>query len=133
MKPEDYDFDGAEASTILPFTPAMEKTYIDEVVLASRMSNISLHGINAVLMLNKYESLTFTAVQLGMSQPGLTRLIQRTERAAGCAIFDRSTRPLTLTDKGKRVVESFTMVAGIHTDLLQNTLSLREYADRLKR
>ena len=45
------------------------------------------------------------AEQLNLSQPALSRAIQQLERQIGCALFDRTRRPLSLTQAGERFLQ----------------------------
>ena len=57
-------------------------------------------------------SISKAAQTLGISQPSLSQFVQRIEKDLGAEVFDRSSRPLTLTESsriffaaGKRVAE----------------------------
>ena len=53
------------------------------------------------LAVAEYESFTRAAKQLGLSQPALSRSIQRLEESLGQPVFERQTRKLALTDAGE--------------------------------
>ena len=46
-------------------------------------------------------SITRAAEQFDISQTAVTQQIQLLEQTLGCALFDRSTRPITLTPAGR--------------------------------
>jgi len=61
-----------------------------------------------VLGVARLGSFTKTAIELGFSQPGLSRQIQRVEKCYGFKIFDRRSKGANLTPKGQLVTEAFT-------------------------
>jgi DNA-binding transcriptional LysR family regulator len=62
--------------------------------------NISTHQMHAVLTLQAEGTFTAAAKKLGLSQPGLTRMIQRTEKAIGKQLFERTGSGAELTEDG---------------------------------
>ncbi len=62
----------------------------------------------AVLGVAILGSFTNTAIELGVSQPGLSRQVQRVEKVYGFEIFVRRAKGANLTPKGQLVIEAFT-------------------------
>lgn len=61
--------------------------------------------ISALLSLSRTLNFKSTAIELDLSQPTLTRLIQKAERDADLVIFKRSAARIELTNAGRKVVE----------------------------
>lgn len=70
-------------------------------------------------------SFTEAGKALGLSQSAVSQAIDRLERQLGLALFDRSSRPMTLTPEGREL-------AGIARKLLLDAEFLAEAAARLK-
>ena len=62
----------------------------------------------AVLGVAILGSFTNTAIELGVSQPGLSRQVQRVEKVYGFEILVRRAKGANLTPKGQLVIEAFT-------------------------
>src|SRR5438045_9586476 len=58
----------------------------------------------ALVTLAQYGSFTTAASVLDMSQPALTRILQRVEQVLGIQLFARNTRRLEITPAGRNVV-----------------------------
>jgi DNA-binding transcriptional LysR family regulator len=81
--------------------------------------DVSARELRAVLTVARYNSFIAAALTLNMSQPALTRIIQRVERTLGVTLFKRSTRRVEVTDEGRefaavaeRVLNDLRIVAG---------------------
>ena len=61
-------------------------------------------------------SISKAAQALGISQPSLSQFVQRIEKDLGAEVFDRSTRPLALTESGRIFFEAEKRVAEIRED-----------------
>lgn len=61
-------------------------------------------------------SISKAAQALGISQPSLSQFVQRIEKDLGAEVFDRSSRPLTLTESGRIFFEAEKRVAEIRED-----------------
>lgn len=61
-------------------------------------------------------SISRAAATLGISQPSLSQFVQRLEKDIGAELFDRSTRPLGLTESGQIFFEAEKRVAEIRED-----------------
>jgi len=86
-------------------------SFVNETPTAEELSNVPDVGVKemlAVLGVARLGSFTKTGVELGVSQPGLSRQIQRVEKRYGFKIFDRLSRGANLTPEGQLVIEAFT-------------------------
>ncbi len=63
--------------------------------------------MRAVLAVAKLGSFTLAARELGVSQPGLSRQVQRAEKLYGIDLFDRSVKQSPITPSGRIVIEAF--------------------------
>lgn len=81
-------------------------------------------GMEYVYAVYKEKSFSKAAEKLFISQPSLSANVKREEKTIGYPIFDRSTKPLGLTEPGKKYIE---MVEKILS--MQNEFS--EYIDDL--
>lgn len=66
--------------------------------------DLSAKELLAVKTVADYGSFNAAAIVLGISQPVLTRTVQRVERLVGLTLFDRTTRTVAITDAGKEFV-----------------------------
>ena len=73
----------------------------------SSAPNVTVKEMKAALAVAKTSSFTVAAKGLGMSQPGLSRQIQRVEKAYGMDIFYRRTGGAEVTPGGSLVLEAF--------------------------
>ena len=55
----------------------------------------------------KTGSFTVAAKELGVSQPGLSRQVQRVEKLYGFDLFDRHVKGSPVTPRGRLVLEAF--------------------------
>jgi DNA-binding transcriptional LysR family regulator len=69
------------------------------------LMNIELHDARALVALVETGSISRAANELHLTQPAVTRRIQRLEQAIGAALVDRTLRPLTLTEVGRAALE----------------------------
>ncbi|MBT3862581.1 MAG: LysR family transcriptional regulator [Chloroflexi bacterium] len=86
-------------------------SFVNDTPTAEELSNVPDVGVKemaAVLGVARLGSFTKTAIELGFSQPGLSRQIQRVEKCYGFKIFDRRSKGANLTPKGQLVTEAFT-------------------------
>ena len=63
--------------------------------------------IRAALAEAKLGSFTMAAKELGVSQPGLSRQVQRVEKLYGFDLFDQSVKKAPVTPSGLVVLEAF--------------------------
>ncbi len=86
-------------------------SFVNDTPTAKELSQIPDVGVKemvAVLGVARLGSFTNTAIELGVSQPGLSRQVQRVEKVYGFEIFDRRVKGANLTPKGQLVIEAFT-------------------------
>ena len=57
-----------------------------------------------VLTLEKYRNFSKAAEELGISQPALSTFLTNLERSLGTQLFNRSAKPMSLTDAGELYV-----------------------------
>lgn len=69
--------------------------------------NLSVKHLKAIVALARHGSFIAAATYLGISQPGLSRMIKQAEGLLGVALFARATRSVSQTDAGRE----FTPVA----------------------
>ena len=86
-------------------------SFVNDTPTAEELSKVPDVGVKemvAVLGVARLGSFTNTAIELGVSQPGLSRQVQRVEKVYGFKIFDRRAKGANLTQKGQLVIEAFT-------------------------
>ena len=66
---------------------------------------MKLEELEAFTAFVKLQSTSQAALQLGITQPALSRRIQSLEQTIDLKLFDRNTRPLKLTTIGLQVYE----------------------------
>ena len=81
-------------------------------------------GMEYVYAVYKEKSFSKAAEKLFISQPSLSANVKREEQSVGYPIFDRSTKPLGLTEPGKKYIETVEKIL-----TMQNEFS--EYIDDL--
>lgn len=76
--------------------------------------NLSIRQLRAFLHVARIGNFTRAAEQAHMTQAGLSTLVREMERQLGCRLFDRTTRMVSLTAAGKRLLP---VVERVVTDL----------------
>jgi DNA-binding transcriptional LysR family regulator len=66
--------------------------------------HLDLLGIEAFITVAQVGSFRRASDQLGISQPALSRRLQRLERILGCELFVRTARPVRLTKAGENLL-----------------------------
>ena len=77
---------------------------LDEV-FKSRMDRLRLRHLRLLDRVALSGSLSAAAQDLGMSQPGATKMLQELEQAFGCVLIERSARGGALTQAGRHVLD----------------------------
>jgi DNA-binding transcriptional LysR family regulator len=91
-----------------------------------RIPDLGAKQLQAVLAVAGQGSFVAAAAVLRLSQPALTRMIQRVEDVLGVALFERSTRRVALTGAGREFVA---VAERVLNDLRIAARSLRELAE----
>ncbi len=73
-------------------------------------------GMEYVYLVYKQKSFSRAAKLLFISQPSLSATIKRIENKIGYPIFDRSTKPLSLTVCGQHYIQAVEQIMGIQND-----------------
>ncbi|MCJ2072429.1 LysR substrate-binding domain-containing protein [Methylobacterium sp. J-030] len=68
------------------------------------LPDLTVKQLRAVVTLSKSGKFTAAAAELGISQPGLSRLIQQAEELLGVALFIRGTRAVAQTEAGRAFI-----------------------------
>jgi DNA-binding transcriptional LysR family regulator len=95
----------------------------------SQIPNLSVRQLMAVASVAKYASFIAAASELQMSQPGLSRMIRSAEEELGSALFERTTRQVTLTSVG---VEFVPLAERILHDLELSSNAIRELREQTR-
>ena len=66
---------------------------------------IMFQGMEYIYTVYKEKSFSKAAKKLFISQPSLSATVKRIEKKIGAPIFDRSTKPLTLTECGEKYIQ----------------------------
>ncbi|MDG0865457.1 helix-turn-helix domain-containing protein [Candidatus Lucifugimonas marina] len=69
--------------------------------------NVTVKEMKSTLAVARLGSFTEAAKAMGVSQPGLSRQVQRVEKIYGFKIFDRSVRSSPITPRGTLIIEAF--------------------------
>jgi len=80
---------------------------------------LSLQHLDAITRLARIGSFRDTAVDMGMSQSGLSRTIQSIENRLGVRLFDRDTHRLSLTPAGAVLLPLARKVLGDYNEMLR--------------
>lgn len=86
------------------------------------------HGMEYVYEVYKEKSFSKAAEKMFISQPSLSATVKRVEEKVGYPIFDRSTKPLGLTELGKEYILAAEQILAIQSDfdnLVNNWGSLK--------
>ena len=92
-----------------------------------RSADVSSRQLRAVIALARHKSFVQAAGVLGLSQPALSRALQRLERSLGTALFRRSTRVVSLTAAGRDFLPT---AERLLNDLDRHVGHMRELADQ---
>ena len=74
------------------------------------------HGMEYVYEVYKEKSFSQAAHNLFISQPSLGAAVKKAEEKIGYPIFDRSTKPLTLTECGKAYIRAVESILSVQAD-----------------
>jgi DNA-binding transcriptional LysR family regulator len=90
------------------------------------LPDFSVRELQATLAVAEQGSFMAAALVLDISQPALTRTVQRVERVLGTELFRRTTRKLEVTAAGRQFLA---MASRILDDLRLSVQSLRDQSD----
>lgn len=91
--------------------------------------NLSMRQMRAFLHVARIGNFTRAAEQAHMTQAGLSTLVREMERLLGCRLFDRTTRTVSLTAAGRRLLP---VVERALTDLDEVTSRLSAEGDEAR-
>lgn len=74
------------------------------IALNFEQLDLSARELLAIKTVADYGSFNAAAITLNVSQPALTRTVQRVEKLLGLVLFERTTRSVEITDAGKEFV-----------------------------
>lgn len=75
-------------------------------------------GMEYVYEVYKEKSFSKAAAKLFISQPSLSANVKRIENRIGYPIFDRSTKPLSLTECGEKYIQSVEQIMAVKNEFL---------------
>ena len=90
-------------------------------------ADVSSRQLRIVITLARHRSFVEAAGALGISQPALSRAVQRLERTLGIALFTRSTRVVSLTAAGRDFLPT---AERLLNDLDRHLRYVRDLAER---
>ena len=85
-------------------------------------------GMEYVYAVYKEKSFTRAAAKLYISQPSLSASVKHVEERLGSPVFDRSTKPLTLTECGVKYIESVERILQIENEFTNYMNDLNQLA-----
>ena len=91
--------------------------------------DLSTRHLRAIVALARSGKFVAAAVDLGISQPSLSRMIQQAERELGAVLFVRATRRVSQTAAGREFVPVAERLLG---ELAQHSQAIRELDGRLR-
>jgi LysR family transcriptional regulator, hydrogen peroxide-inducible genes activator len=92
---------------------------------------VELSQLRCLLKIAEHQSITRAADELGMSQPALSRSLQRLEEELGRPLFERQTRQMVLTEAGSLFVSRARFALSILDDT-QNEINDDGRSGRLR-
>jgi DNA-binding transcriptional LysR family regulator len=90
------------------------------------LPDITARELQAVCAIAEHGSFMAASLTLGMSQPALTRIVQRLERAVGVELFRRTTRRVEISQAGGKFIA---VAERVLDDLRISLEGLQEIAD----
>src|SRR5260370_41341466 len=91
--------------------------------------DVSAKHLRAVVALARFGSFVAAAAELGISQPGLSRIIAQAESRLGVKLFVRGTRSVSQTEAGREFVPAAERLLG---DLRQQTQKVRTLDEQMR-
>ena len=96
---------------------------------ATALPDLSTRHLRAIVALARSGKFVAAAVELGISQPSLSRMIQQAESELGVALFERATRRVSQTAAGREFIPFAERMLG---EIIQQTRAIRELDGRLR-
>jgi len=90
---------------------------------------LEIRHLKAIIILSEELNYTQAAIRLGMSQSGLSRLIQDAERRLGRTLFLRTHAKVELTDAGRACVAEATLSIEHEERAIQHARALANHVD----
>src|SRR5688572_4889911 len=81
------------------------------------MLHMDISDARTFVVVAEAGSISRAARELHLTQPAVTRRIQRLEQAVGASLIDRSKRPFALTDVGQLAVERCRRMVALRDEL----------------
>ena len=78
----------------------------------------SITQLQYILAIHKHGHFGRAAAELRVSQPTLSSQVQKAEAELGVTIFDRQSKPIALTDHGRKLIELARAVVSAHENLI---------------
>lgn len=94
-----------------------------------QLSDLSVKHLRALVALSRFGKFTAAAAELGISQPGLSRIVQQAEEQLGVPLFTRGTRTVAQTEAGRAFIPAAERVL---RELEQQSLQLRMMSGTLR-
>ena len=88
------------------------------------MTNQIFSGMEYVYEVYRQGSFQKAAEAMYISQPSVSASVRRVEERLGAAIFDRSVKPLALTNCGRRYIEAAERIMAMENELLEYVADL---------
>lgn len=81
---------------------------------------MNMNQLIAFKAVYEYQSFSKAAEALGITQSGITQLIQNLEKELECALFIRTNRPITVTEKAKIYYQYVEKIVNLHEESLKS-------------
>lgn len=104
----------------------MKKKSAPSLLQSGTIPDLSSRELQAVCTIAEYNSFMAAALTLSISQPALTRMVQRVESALGLELFRRSTRRIETTPAGQEFID---LANRILSDLRISYENMRDISD----
>jgi LysR family hydrogen peroxide-inducible transcriptional activator len=95
-------------------------TVYNNILLSKGVRHMLSISYKYVLAVANYRNMTKAAASLCITQPALTKYINRLEQELGVTLFNRKSNPITLTTAGYTFVEKASVIAELEDSLLRD-------------
>lgn len=100
--------------------------YFEEIIRRPEVWRMDINQIKCVDMIARCGNFSKAAEHLYITQPTLSQQIRRLEEELGFVLFDRTTRSVSLTEKGKIYLQHAAGVLSAYNHLLDEVEQLRD-------